>query len=113
MVDEDVETTAVTEHLEVTSVLVDVKNDVQILIGNELFQLHHGAHVGHWHRRFIQHLECAQGVTAQNDHRPCLGQFFKWFVPLAHLIQVYFTIGEIHANFKVVLGKWMFSQLAG
>ena len=107
MVDEDMETAAVAEHLEVTGVLVDVENDVQVLVSDELFQLDYGAHIRNGNRRFIQQLQRTESVTAQNDNWPRLRQFLEWLVPLAHLVEVDFTICEVDPNLEVVVWKWV------
>ena len=109
MVDKHVPTLAVSKHLEVPSILVHIQNDVKILISDELFQIHHRAHKCHGNRRLIKQFESTQRVATQDDHRPGLSQFFKGFVPLAHLVEVDFTICKVDPDFEVVPRKRVLS----
>ncbi len=104
VVDEDVPSAPVSEHLEVARVLVHVQHDADVLLGDEALEIAHGRNERDRWSVFREQSARARGDTAQDHDGPGLCQLGERFVPLADLIHVDGAVGEVHGYAVVMRG---------
>ena len=102
VIDEHMKTFAVSHHLEIAGVLVHVQDHVELLLFNERFDVRHLRHICHIKAALAHELARPRGVTRKHHHGPGFRQFLERRIPLAHLVKVHITIGEVHSDSKMV-----------